>query len=88
MKFSAPAMARPRRLASTSRISIAHGFADQAEKLPRQIGRAPFARAGIHVEGEESVPVGLGEIGARHPLDLDPAFDRPLALAANGLPLA
>ena len=67
---------------------IAHGLADQAEELPREIGRAPFARAGIHVEGEEGVPMGLGEIGARDPLDLDPAFERPLALGANGLPLA
>ena len=32
--------------------------------------------------------MGLGEVFASHPFDLDAALDRPLALGANGLALA
>ena len=36
--------------------AVAHALADQREERAREIGPAPFARAGVHVEGEEGVP--------------------------------
>ncbi len=39
--------------------ALGHGRADAVEKVARQIGTAPFARAGVHVEGEERVPMRL-----------------------------
>ena len=60
----------------------------QREELACQIGPAPFARAGIHVEGEEGVPRGFGEVGAGEPHDLDAVRERVAPLAPDDLALA
>ena len=51
--------------------ALREGFVDQAEEAPGQVGRAPLAGAGVHVEPVEGVPVRLRQVGARHPLDAD-----------------
>jgi hypothetical protein len=65
-----------------------HGFAEQAEAAPREIGRAPFARAGVHVEREERIPMGLGEVTPGHPFDLYSIGERVAPLLPNRLPFA
>ena len=69
--------------------AVGHGLADDGEELAGEIGPAPFARAGVHVEVEEGVPDVFGEIAAGEPVRAD-AFrrQRVLALAADGLALA
>ena len=65
--------------------AVGHGRADDREELARQIGPAPFARAGVHVEREEGVPDLLGQVGAGQPVQTDAGADGLLALAADGL---
>jgi hypothetical protein len=36
---------------------VGHGRTQDVEERAREVGRAPFAAAGVHVEGEEGVPV-------------------------------
>ena len=67
---------------------IGHGLAKQAETLPREIGRAPFARPRVHVEGKEGVEMRLGESAPRHPFDVDAVAKCFAALFADRLPLA
>ena len=67
MKLMAPAIQRPARLAITSRMRSRICLADDGEEFAREIGPAPFARAGVHVEGEERVPDRLGQVGAGEP---------------------
>src|SRR5919112_1372341 len=38
---------------------VRHALADQGEEAAIEIGPPPFARAGIHVKGEEGVPMRL-----------------------------
>ena len=68
--------------------AVAHLFADDREEFAGEIRPAPFARAGVHVEGEKRVPYRFGQIGAGEPGDLDAGRERFLALAADGLALA
>ena len=51
---------------------LAHGLADLCEEAARQIGAAPFARAGLHVEGEEGIPRVFVDVAAGQPVDGDP----------------
>ncbi len=51
-----------------------------AEEFAGQIGPAPFARAGLHVEGEERVPGILGDVAAGEGVDGD-AIGQRLARA-------
>ncbi len=67
---------------------IGEALAEQTEEMPVEIGRAPFAPAGVHVELEEGVPVRLGEVAAGDPFDLDAGFACRLALAPDRLALA
>jgi len=64
-----------------------HALADQAEELPRQVRRAPFARTGLHVEIKECVPVAFPQILARHPVKTDPRLKHRLPLLADIFPL-
>ena len=48
---------------------VAHALADQREERAGEVGPAPFARAGLHVEGEERIPGRLGQVGAGEPMD-------------------
>jgi len=41
---------------------LRHGLADAAEEIAGEIGRAPFAAARVHIEFEEAVPMGFGDI--------------------------
>src|SRR5262245_37430050 len=75
-------------LGENERHALRHACRKQAEALPRQIGRAPFARAGVHVEGEEGVEMRLGDVAAHQPFDGDAALERLAALPPDGLPLA
>src|SRR5690606_32761923 len=68
--------------------ALRHALADQAEEFAREIGAAPFAAARVHVEGEEGVPVILGDAASRHPFHGDAVFQRALALLADHLALA
>src|ERR1700733_4623764 len=65
--------------------AVAHFRADQRIELPREIGSAPFARAGLHVESKERVPYFLGQIGATEPMHRCPVVQRVVPLAADGL---
>ena len=67
---------------------VGHRRPEQAEAAPVEIGRAPFARAGVHVEGEERVPMRLAEVAARDPFDLDAAGHRLAPFLTDRLPLA
>ncbi len=67
---------------------VAHLLADDRIERAREIGPAPFARAGLHVELEERVPHAFGEVRAGQPVDGDAVRQRVLALAADGLALA
>ena len=88
MKLIAPAIQRPARLAITSRMRSRHRLADQRKELAREIGAAPFARAGLHVEGKERIPDAFGQIAAGEPVHADAVRERVLAFAADGLALA
>src|SRR6266700_1898443 len=68
--------------------AVAHLLADDRIERAREIGSAPFARAGLHVEVEEGVPNAFGEIRAREPVHADAWRKRLGALAANGFSLA
>ncbi len=61
--------------------AIAHLLADDREEGAVEVGRAPFARARVHVEGEKGIPGCFGEIGAGEAQNLDAACGlAPLAL--------
>ena len=68
--------------------ALGHPFADQGEEFAGEIGAAPFARAGLHVEREESVPDLLSQIGAGETVDSDAVRQRVAPLAADRLALA
>ena len=73
----------PGALAHHQKDAIGHAFADQAEEFAGEVGRPPFARAGIHVEPEERIPVGFGEIAAGDPLAADAALRNGVAFLAD-----
>src|ERR1700730_10741779 len=68
--------------------TIAHRSARMRKKCAVEIGRPPFARAGIHVEKKKCVPMGFGDAGAGQKLDLDATGERRLAFAADHLSFA
>src|SRR5215212_6574207 len=68
--------------------AVAQALRRNGEKGAVEVRPAPFARAGIHVESEEGVPVRLGDIAPGHPLDRDAIAKRIAPLAADGLSLA
>ena len=65
-----------------------HAFADQAVKIPVEIGAPPFSAAGVHVEGEELIPDRFGQILAGQPVDRNAVFQRRPALLLQRLALA
>src|SRR5690606_34741217 len=67
---------------------IRHALADQAEDFAGEIGRAPFARACIHIEGVEGIPMIFSEIATCYPINFDTGFQRLLTLLADHLALA
>src|SRR5690606_22813403 len=74
-RIAADEIDRPRDIAAAAlgrdqQDILGHALADQAVEFPVQIGTAPFAAAGIQVEGKELVPDGFGEIRACQPVDL------------------
>ena len=68
--------------------TVAHLLADQRIERAREIGPAPFARSGLHVELEERVPDAFGEVGAGQPVDVMPVASASRAFAPDGLALA
>ena len=69
-------------------MSSGHALADQRIEFAGEVGPAPFAAAGIHVEGEELVPDAFGQILAGQPVDADAVFKRRPALLLQCLALA
>ena len=61
--------------------------ADAAEEFARQIGLAPFAPAGVHVEFEEHVPMRFGDVASGQPIEFDAALANSGALLAQILAL-
>src|SRR5579872_6450563 len=61
---------------------------DQIEEGAGEVGAAPFARAGLHVEFEEGVPVRRTDRRAGQPFNLNPAVERLAPLAPDRLTLA
>jgi hypothetical protein len=53
-----------------------------------KIGPSPFARAGVHVEGEEIVPDRFGQVAAGEVMDGDAGLGRVPPLAPDHLALA
>ena len=68
--------------------AVGHALADQRIELAGEVGAAPFARAGLHVEVEERVPGLLGQVAAGQPMHGDAVLQRVAALALDGLALA
>src|SRR5690606_11470828 len=67
---------------------VGHALADQRIEGAGQVGAAPFAAAGIHVESEELVPDVFGEVAAGEPVYGDAALERGPALLLQRLALA
>ena len=67
---------------------VGHGVAQDVEEGAGEVGRTPFAAAGIHVEGEEGVPVPGLEIVAAELVDDQIRAAHRLALLADRLALA
>ncbi len=68
--------------------AVAHRSADLREERAREVGAAPFARAGLHVEGEEGIPDAFGQFRAAKAMHFDAGRQRFLALAADRLALS
>ena len=68
--------------------AVGHRRADPVEKIAGEIGAAPFARAGVHVEGEERTPMCGLDVGAGQKVDLDVVAQRLAPLALDCLALA
>src|SRR5262245_65066013 len=77
-----------RALGEDEHHALGHACSEQAEALPGQIGRAPFARTRIHVEGKEGVEMRLGDVATRQPFDGNAALECLAAFPLDGLPLA
>ena len=67
---------------------VGHALADQREEFAVEVGPAPFAAAGVHVEGEELVPGAFGQVAAGQPVDRDAVGQRLAALLLQRLALA
>ena len=88
MKLSAPAIGCPVAHGEDQQDAVGHALADEREEGAVEIGPAPFARAGVHVEVEEGVPGVLGDVAAGQVDDLQSAGQRVAAFAADRLALA
>src|SRR6185503_9943220 len=49
---------------------LAHAFADSGEEFAGEIRPAPLTAPGIHVEGEEPVPMCFSDVTAAQPLEV------------------
>ena len=67
--------------------AVGHGGAEAGEEVAGQIGPAPFAGAGVHVEAEEGVPVGFSDITPGEDANVE-AGPGLAAFAADGLAAA
>ena len=88
MKLMAPAMIAAGALGHHQHDLVGHALADQRVELAGQVGPAPFARAGLHVELEEGVPGLFGQVLAGEPVHGDAGGQRVAPLALDGLALA
>ena len=68
--------------------TIAKPLADEIEEAAGQIGTTPFAVAGIHVEGEEGIPVMARDLGAGQLFQGEAVIGDGGALLADRLALA
>ena len=68
--------------------ALGHRPADLVEEGARQIGPSPFARARVHIKGEEGVPVLLRNVGPGQELDRQIRAERLPPLALDRLALA
>src|SRR6185312_16779972 len=68
--------------------AVRHRSADAIEEGARQIGPAPLAVAGVHIEGEEGVPVPRPEVAAAERTDRQAVGERLAPFLADGLALA
>ena len=87
-EVDAPAMYRPSRFAMTSRMSSAMRSPISEIEVAGEVRPAPFAAAGIHVEGVELVPDVLGQVLAGQPVDGDAVLERRAAFLLQRLALA
>ncbi len=78
----------PGALAHDQSHAIRKAFMQQREEVAVEIWRAPFAAAGIHVEGIEGIPMRRGEVAAAENADVDAVGCRPRPLLADHLALA
>src|SRR5690606_8947069 len=67
---------------------VAHGAVQDVEEGARQVGPAPFAPAGVLVEGPEGVPMPGPDLVAGQAADAAAEGLRPLAFLADRLALA
>jgi hypothetical protein len=78
----------PRALGHDEQDAVIHRLTDDGEKGAREIGAAPFARSGFHVEIEKGIPGGFRERRTAQPLDGDTGVNGVAPLAADRLALA
>src|SRR6476646_5843337 len=78
----------PRALSEHEQHLVGHAVTQQAETFAREIGRAPFARAGVHIKGEERIEMGFGQLTPGHPFYRDAGGQRLAPLLTHGLTLA
>ncbi len=83
MKLSAPAIGVSVHIGEHQQHLIPHPLAEQVEGLARQIGRAPFARAGILVEVPERIPMLWLDVCARQCADFHPVLGRSAFLRGS-----
>ena len=75
----APAIQRPLPLDHQQQHVVRHAFADQRIERAGEVGAAPFARTGLHVEVEEGVPGVFGDVPAGQRVDRDALDGQRLA---------
>src|SRR4029077_9526041 len=78
----------PRSFGHHQQDALAHRFADEGKELAREIWAAPFARAGLHVEGKERIPDCFRQIAAGEPVHADAVRQSVLAFAADSFAFA
>src|SRR5947209_997835 len=86
-KIQRPGDVVPSAFGDNQQDAIGKRFADHREEFTIEIRPAPFARAGVHVEGEERIPMCFGNVAAGDPFDADAVVQRGFALFADGLAL-
>src|SRR5688500_12793931 len=67
---------------------LAHPLTEQRKEAAVEVGAAPLSRPRIHIEGEEIVPMRLGNVAAAQPFDGDAALQRVAAFLAERLALS